>query len=212
MENIKGKTDPAVINILVGKLREVVKDFEKFATYDSHEEVNDVISIYRRKYAQNLQNEVSKLLREPEPVEDETPHVAQEPNDHASENTNEGAILQITTSTIVSNQNTKPTPSIPRPSELTTSPIQQTQGTAGAVNKNPIPFPPPPPSVPNTVQKKQGNSGVDSLLQPLINKGIYTPEQLAVLRKVLNTMLLVCPSAKKKNLSVLMQSAIASLE
>ena len=213
VENIKGKTDPAVINILVGKLREVVKDFEKFATYDSHEEVNDVISIYRRKYAQNLQNEVSKLLREPEPVEeDDTPHVVQEPNDHASENTNEGAIPQITPSTIVPNQNTKPTPSIPRPSELTTSPIQQTQGTAGAVNKNPIPFPPPPPPVPNTVQKKQGNSGVDSLLQPLINKGIYTPEQLAVLRKVLNTMLLVCPSAKKKNLSVLMQSAIASLE
>lgn len=213
VENIKGKTDPAVVNILVGKLREVVKDFEKFATYDSHEEVNDVISIYRRKYAQNLQNEVSKLLREPEPVEEEdTPHVVQEPNDHASENTNEGAKPQITTSTIVPNQNTEPTPSIPRPSELTTSPIQQTQGTAGSENKNPIPFPPPPPPVPNTVQKKTGNSGVDSLLQPLINKGIYTPEQLAVLRKVLNTMLLVCPSAKKKNLSVLMQSAIASLE
>ena len=71
----------------------------------------------------------------------------------------------------------------------------------------------PPPPLPDTNKvKKKGNSGVDELLQPLVSKGIYTSEQSAVLRKVLNTMLLVCPSAKKKTLSVLMQSAIASLE
>jgi molecular chaperone HtpG len=212
VDNIKGKTDPAVINILIGKLKEVVKDFEKFATYDSHEEVNDVISIYKNKYAQNLQKEVQKLLREPEPSKkDVTPSVAQEPDDYKSESIAGETTTQTEHSPIDPNKNTEPTSSIHQPSGLTGSPTQQTKSSTGTENKNPISFTPPPPVI-NTIQKKPGNSGVDSLLQPLINKGIYTSEQLAVLRKVLNTMLLVCPSAKKKNLSVLMQSAIASLE
>lgn len=213
VDNIKGKTDPAVINILVSKLKEVVKDFEKFATYDSHEEVNDVISIYRNKYAQSLQKEVKRLLSEPEHTEEDVPHVVQEPVVHNSESTMGETSPNIPSSTIVPNKNTEYSPSINQPSGLTGGPTQQTQSSNESDNKTPIPLTPPPPTpTANSVQKKVGNSGVDNLLQPLINKGIYSSEQLAVLRKVLNTMLLVCPSAKKKNLSVLMQSAIASLE
>lgn len=213
VDTIKGKSDPAVIKILIGRLKDVVNDFEKFATFDSHEEVNDVISIYKRKYAQNLQNEVSKLLRESEPAkEDNTPQVVRESNEQSSDNKNEDIMPQSTTTTNDPKQSTVVSPSNQHPLETTKSPILQTQDTTEEENKTPIQFTPPSPPAPIKVQKKPGNSGVDSLLQPLINKGIYTPEQLAVLKKVLNTMLLVCPSAKKKNLSVLMQSAIASLD
>lgn len=214
VDNFQGKTDPAVITILVGKLKEAVNDFEKSATYDSHEEVNDVISIYRSKYAQNLQKGVRKLLSEPEHTEeDDVPHVVQEPLLPVSETTGVKTSPNITSTTSVPNIITEDTPSVNKPSGLTGGPTQQTQSSSSKDNKNPIPFAPSSiPSTTNSVQKKSGSSGVDSLLQPLINKGIYTSEQLAVLRKVLNTMLLVCPSAKKKNLSVLMQSAIASLE
>lgn len=213
VDNIKGKTDPAVINILVGKLKEVVRDFEKLATYDSHEEVNDVISIYRNKYAQNLQKEVHKLLSEPEPtVKIGDSQEVQEVDGKDSEITYGGTTHQSTTTTSSSYQNTELIPSVHRLSRLTEPPTLQPQVSTDAGNKYPIHTPSPLPRVTNPVQKKSGISGVDNLLQPLIDKGIYTSEQLTVLRKVLNTMLLVCPSAKKKNLSVLMQSAIASLE
>lgn len=212
VDSIKGKTDPAVIKILVDKLRVTVKEFEKFSTYDSHEEVNDVISIYKRKYEQNLKNEVDKLLKDSAPAEKyDTPHAVQETNLQVSESNHESVASKRTTPTNVPNHNLKPTSSILHLSELSTSPIQQSQGTTEAVNKTLISSTLPSPTS-NIVQKKPWDSGVDSLLQPLINKEIYTPVQLAVLRKVLNTMLLVCPSAKKKNLSLLMQSAIASLE
>lgn len=211
VDKINGTTDPAVINILVGRLSVVVNDFEKFATNDSHEEVNDVISIYRNKYAQNLQKEVGKLLSEPKPIEDDASHAFQEPDVSDS-----GAMDNTTThqkTTNLSNQKADPAPFILQPPVLPSSSTDKKRSSTGDENKKQLSLTPQSPlPVVNTGQKKSINNGVDSLLQPLINKGIYTSEQLAVLRRVLNTMLLVCPSAKKKNLSVLMQSAIASLE
>ena len=213
LENIKGKTDLAVINILKGKLKEFVNDFNKLTNYESHEEVNDVISIYKRKYVDKFQNEVSKLLIESSPTEGIIiPKVVQEPVVYNSGNSNEGISTQNTTFTILPNQDKEPSHSITQQPGITGHFSQQTQNSTGTNNQKPVQFTPPPPPVSNKVQKKTGNGGVDSLLQPLIDKGIYSPEELAVLRKVLNTMLLVCPSAKKKNLSVLIQSAIASLE
>lgn len=205
VDNIKDKTDPAVINILIKKLKEVVKDFEKFAINDSHEEVNDVISIYWRKYTQNLQKEVNKLLSVPEPAkEDKTTYVVKQPNVQSSYGASEYVTTHIPSPTNVPNE-TEPTP-------YQSESIQQNQDTIGTSKKSLLTDTLTPPPASHTVPKKLGDNGVDSLLQSLINKGRYTSEQLSVLKKVLNTMLLVCPSAKKKNLLVLMQSAIASLE
>lgn len=212
LDNIKDKTDPAVINILKGKLKEFVNDFNKLAVFESHEEVNDIITIYRRKYDENYKNEVSKLLGEAVSSEGKnTTKVVQGPNVCSPDNSNKGKPTQNTPSPNLSNPNTEPSPSVTPEIGLTGNSSQQTENSTETNNQKPTQSTPPPP-VSNKVQKKTGNGGVDSLLQPLIDKGVYSPDQLTVLRKVLNTMLLVCPSAKKKNLSVLIQSAIASLE
>jgi hypothetical protein len=38
-----------------------------------------------------------------------------------------------------------------------------------------------------------------------------TPDQIAILRKVFKTMMIVCPSASKKTLTMLMRAAIESI-
>lgn len=213
VDKIKETSDPAVINILLGKLKNDINDFEKITTNDSHEEVNDVITIYKKKYVNELQDDVIKLLRKAEPTKiDDNSQVAHEPDSYDPKGKIEEITPQDDLSTESSTQNVDFTSSIHQPSEDFTSSSGQTKSAIDPNNKNPNSITSPPTPSKNSVQKKTEKNGVDSLLQPLINKGIYSSEQLTVLRKVLNTMLLVCPSAKKKNLSILMQSAIASLE
>lgn len=213
VDNFKGKSDPAVINILVSKLKEVVQDFEKFSSYDCHDEVNDVISIYRNKYAHNLQNEVNRLLGMSGSKEETPSVVTIEPAPNGSVTPNENTKPTAPPPVINPDQQANSSPIIQKhPTGSSTSTTQKMPGESIDSSNSQKPLIPPPPLPDTNKVKKKGNSGVDELLQPLISKGIYTSEQLAVLRKVLNTMLLVCPSAKKKTLSVLMQSAIASLE
>lgn len=214
LDKLTESPDPAVRSILIGRLNTVVQDFQKCATYDNYEEVNDVISIYRNKYVQTLQKEVRKVLGEPKPVENVAYFDALGNSVHDSEIKKEIIISQTESS---ANFLSPPTSSsiIKKPlSASKTSSTKQLQGSLLDTNDFQSSITPSASSslVTNKVQKKSGNSGIDELLRPLINKGLYTPDQLAVLRKVLNTMLLVCPSAKKKNILVLMQSAIASLE
>ena len=209
VESIKNQKDTAVINILIGRLKDSVNDFNKFATDDSHEEVNDVISIYRNKYVKNLKKEVDKLLISSSIEDDNTSCIVQEPG-----------IVEIETNGIETIHHTENSTNVSNQEKSSITPSQQTSGSTASFTKkkqtiNEVdvfsPFTSPQSTVNSRVRKNTDNNSVDIFLQPLVTKKIYTSEQLSVLRKVLNTMLLVCPSAKKKNLSILMQSAIASL-
>lgn len=209
VESIKNQKDTAVINILIGRLKDSVNDFNKFATDDSHEEVNDVISIYRNKYVKNLKKEVDKLLISSSIEDDNTSCIVQKPG-----------IVEIETNGIETIHHTENSTNVSNQEKSSITPSQQTSGSTASFTKkkqtiNEVdvfsPFTSPQSTVNSRVRKNTDNNSVDIFLQPLVTKKIYTSEQLSVLRKVLNTMLLVCPSAKKKNLSILMQSAIASL-
>lgn len=214
VDSIKDKTDPAVISILIGKLKDSVSEFEKASIRDKNEEVNDVITIYREKYNHNLKQIVDELIGNIS-IEEEN-------------GSNENDTLTVNDSRSTEGDTIQERPLQPNNTNSTRSSVdsnndldndknasfpQHTQEGLGSKEQSHIVGTlTTQPSSDNLNQKKKDKGGVDEILQPLINKKLYTPEQLAVLRKVLNTMLMVCPSSKKRNLSVLMHSAIASLE
>lgn len=211
LNKINENQNAAVRNILLRRLKEVVQDFDKFASNDSRDEINDVIAIYRNKYAQNLQQEVNRLLdaKEEDVCENGTGNFVNEHIVEKSTTTNEN---------LLSNESTLKTdsPFLDNGQKVvsTTSSILQVQSsTIGeTVSSEPDSSQSTPTSVYKTNQTGKRYGEVDELIKPLIDKGYYTSEQLEVLKRVLKTMLMACPKAKKKNLSLLMQLAIASLE
>lgn len=179
---------------LTGKLQEHIDKFKKAATQDGKEEINDIISIYQNKYNTELKSEVEKYLA---------------PQQRAQEN--EYDILDLVAEPKVSET---VTPTIPvEPQSLFTPEIsQETKPTPTPSQKKPTVIPSASPvSIPEPKTLAQPKSKIDEILSSLESKN-YPPEQVDLLKKVFNTMLVVCSSSQKKNVIQLMEIAVNSLK
>lgn len=205
IDQLQDKSDnPPVAKILTERLFQNVQDFEKNTAPDSHEEVNDVINIYKDKYDRQYKDFINKLSNNNSAIV--TPTVNNKP-EVAKDDT------QITSkSNSVPDQDSNHSNGTQTvPSNKPAAPSSHPDNHNASDNVSTII--PPADQTHTTNNGSRGRTNdIDELLKPLISKGIYTSEQLSVLRRVISTMLLVCPNAKKKNLLLLMQSAIASIE
>ena len=205
IDQLQDKSDnPPVAKILTERLFQNVQDFEKNTAPDSHEEVNDVINIYKDKYDRQYKDFINKLSNNNSAIV--TPTVNNKP-EVAKDDT------QITSkSNSVPDQDSNHSNGTQTvPSNKPAAPSSHPDNHNASDNVRTII--PPADQTHTTNNSSRGRTNdIDELLKPLISKGIYTSEQLSVLRRVISTMLLVCPNAKKKNLLLLMQSAIASIE
>lgn len=205
IDQLQDKSDnPPVAKILTERLFQNVQDFEKNTAPDSHEEVNDVINIYKDKYDRQYKDFINKLSNNNSAIV--TPTVNNKP-EVAKDDT------QITSkSNSVPDQDSNHSNGTQTvPSNKPAAPSSHPDNHNASDNVRTIIPPADQTHTTNTSSRGRTND-IDELLKPLISKGIYTSEQLSVLRRVISTMLLVCPNAKKKNLLLLMQSAIASIE
>lgn len=179
---------------LTEKLQEHIDEFNKAATHDEKEEINDVIAIYRNKYNSELRVKVEKYL---------TP---QQKTQNAEQD-----ILDMVTDSAVSEPIT-PTPQYKPQSLFTPEVSSETKPT-------PTPYPKQPtatPSTPQVITPKpqtpyQPKSKVDEILSSIEGKN-YPPEQVDLLKKVFSTMLVVCSSSQKKSVIQLMEIAVKSLK
>ena len=178
---------------LTDKLKEHIGDFNKASTIDTKEEINDVIAIYVNKYNNELKNEVEKYLAPWQPVVEE-----------------ELDILDMVV---------KPTVNIPtEPVAVVNPPSSHTPETEIRIKPDSNPMPQPrvkssdtqKPNTPTPSTSSRPKSQVDEIISSLEGKG-YSPEQIAILKRVFSTMLVVCSSSNKKNVILLMEAAVNSL-
>lgn len=178
------------------KLQEYIDDFKKATVPDNKEEINDIIAIYVNKYNSELKAGVDKYLAPQQPV------VKEEPD-----------ILDLVTAKPTNVNPTETTPVTPPQSPRT----PEEKPRVKRPNNNPPPQPKveipdktkpvtPTPSAPN-----QPKSKVDEILS-LLEGTSYTQEQVAVLKRVFSTMLVVCPSSNRKNVIQLMEIAVNNLK
>lgn len=201
---IEGASDPKVRNILSDKLREQVREYEKFSSPDSHIEVNDVLDIYNKKYRSNLLSRIQDVLHPasnpgPATVEDNP-----EPAEPGPTPAPKGGSQPATT--IVQG----PAPTISKPTSGSNPEPPRCRPTAPQPPTPPIPHPTTPPSATSSPAPRP-QSELDEMLMTLQDKQQCTPDQIAILRKVFKTMMIVCPSASKKTLTMLMRAAIESI-
>ena len=178
---------------LTKKLQEHIEEFKKAIAPDGKEEINDIIAIYVNKYNNELKAEVEKYLAPQQPVVEEEPD-----------------ILDMVTKPTV-NPPTEPVvvvkPQSPHTPETETQIKPESNPAPKPTTKSsdaPKPFTPTPPST------NRPKSQVDELLSSLEGKN-YSPEQIAILKRVFSTMLVVCSSSNKKNVILLMEAAVNSL-
>ena len=204
---IEDANDSKVRNILSDKLSEQVREYEKFSSPDSHVEVNDVLDIYNKKYRRKLYPRIKEVLYPasnpgPATVQDNPEPVVPEPvpttkgGSQPVSTTVHGPVLAVPQPTSGSN----PEPSRFRP----TAPQPPTPPTP------PISRPATPPSAPPSPDPRP-QSELDEMLMSLQDRQQCTSDQIAILRKVFKTMMIVCPSASKKTLAMLMRAAIESI-
>lgn len=178
---------------LTEKLHEHVDKFNKAATPDGKEEINDIISIYQNKYSAELKSEVEKYLtpqQKPQEYECDILDVVAEPK-----------VNEPVTPTIPVEPQSLFTPEIsPEIKPIPTPSLKQPTAT-------PIVSPKTIPKPKTTAQPK---SKVDEILSSLEGKN-YSSEQVDLLKKVFGTMLVVCSSSQKKNVLQLMEIAVNSL-
>ena len=173
---------------LTNKLQEHFNEFNKLTSQDEKEEINDIITIYQNKYNSKLKAEVEKYLAPQKKTQEKTQDIL----DKVIETT----ANEPDTPTTIETHNS-PTPKL-------------------ADKKNiPTPSPKQPPVEPNTqilrpTVTPQSRTQVDELLSSLEGKN-YSPEQIAILRQVFKTMLVVCSSSDKKKIIQLMEIAVNSL-
>ena len=137
---IESASDPKVRNILSDKLREQVREYEKFSSPDSHIEVNDVLDIYNKKYRRNLLSRIQDVLHPasnpgPATVED-NPEPAKPDKAPALKGGSQLA------TTIVQG----PTPTISKPTSGSNPEPPRCRPTAPQPPTPPIPHPTTPPS------------------------------------------------------------------
>lgn len=181
---------------LTKKLQEYIDDFKKATAPDNKEEINDIIAIYVNKYNSELKAGVDKYLAPQQPVVEEEPD-----------------ILDLVTTKPTNVYPTEPAPVAPlqnprspeEPSLVKQPNNSQTPQPKVGLSDNPKPVP-PKPSAPN-----QPKSKVDEILSSLEGTN-YTPDQVAVLKRVFGTMLVVCPSSNRKNVIQLMEIAVNNLK
>ena len=205
IDQLQNKSDnPAVAKILTERLFQIVQDFEKNIAPDSREEVNDVINIYKDKYVRQYKDFIKKLSNDTSAI------ITSTVNNKPETATDDTHITSITNSVPAQNSNhSNGTQTVP--SEKPAAPSSLPDNHNANDNVRTIISPAEQTHTASNISKGKTND-IDELLKPLISRGIYTSEQLSVLRRVISTMLLVCPNSKKKNLLLLMQSAIASIE
>ena len=179
---------------LAAKLQEHIDKFNKAATPNGKEEIDDIISIYKNKYNVELKAEVEKFLAPQQELQEKEPD-----------------ILDMVTDSTVSEPIT-PTPQYKPQSLFTPEVSSETKPT-------PTPYPKQPtatPSTPQVITPKpktpyQPKSKVDEILSSIEGKN-YPPEQIDLLKRVFGTMLVVCSSSQKKSVIQLMEIAVNSLK
>lgn len=174
-------------------LKKNVDEFNKLAEPTKKEEINDVIAIYVNKYNSELKDEVEKYLAPQQPI------VKEEPD-----------ILDMVA---------KPTVNTPiEPVAAENPQSSHTPETETRINPDRNPMPQPrvksldtqKPNTPTPPTSNRPKSQVDEILSSLEGKN-YSPEQVAILKRVFSTMLVVCSSSNKKNVILLMEAAVNSL-
>lgn len=198
---IEGASDPKVRNILSDKLREQVREYEKFSSPDSHIEVNDVLDIYNKKYRSNLLSRIQDVLH---PASNPGPATVEDNPEPGPTPAPKGGSQPATT--IVQG----PAPTISKPTSGSNPEPPRCRPTAPQPPTPPIPHPTTPPSATSSPAPRP-QSELDEMLMTLQDKQQCTPDQIAILRKVFKTMMIVCPSASKKTLTMLMRAAIESI-
>ena len=177
---------------LTKKLQEHIDEFNKYATLEEKEEINDVIAIYQNKYNSELKTNVEKYLspkQEPQVKEPDILDMIAKPKLSTSVNptthtTPQNYITPEIEQETVHTPSHKPTSIVP---------------TTTVVN-------PPKPKT-----TTPSNSPMDKILSSLEGKN-YPPEQIDLLKKVFSTMLVVCSSSQKKSVIQLMEIAVNSLK
>lgn len=193
VEKLNNPTMVEAVLPLTKKLQDYYDEFKKFSTICGTDEINDVISIYVSKYDSELKKEVDRFL---------LPHQEQK------QPVVEPDLLDI----VLSSTQSEPT--------IHDSPSEQTNknNTGTTPEKTHITTPEPtiptPPIAATPKQKvldnKQPKSKVDEILSGIDSKG-YSQEQIALLKRVFSTMLVVCSSSDKKKILQLMEIAVNSL-
>ncbi len=179
---------------LTKKLQEHIDKFNKAATPNGKEEINDIITIYQNKYNDELKVEVEKFLVPQQEPQEENPDIL----DMMAESITHAPIY----TTSPTNSHSSSSSGI-KPEATPTSSLSPQQPTIV-------------PSTPAITPQKtkahvQPKSQVDAILASLEGKN-YSPEQVDLLKRVFSTMLVVCPSSNKKSVVQLMEIAVNSLK
>ena len=173
-------------------LKKNIDEFIKSAEPTKKEEINDVIAIYVNKYNSELKAEVEKYLAPQQYIVKE-----------------EADILDMVA---------KPTVNAPETVAVVNPHSSHTPETEKRINPDSNPMPQPKvkspdtqkPNTPTPPTSNRPKSQVDEILSSLEGKN-YSPEQVAILKRVFSTMLVVCSSSNKKNVILLMEAAVNSL-
>lgn len=173
---------------LTNKLQEHFNEFNKLTSQDEKEEINDIIAIYQNKYNSKLKAEVEKYLAPHKETQEKTQDIL----DIVIETSANEPDTTTTIETHIS-----PTPKQPEKKNVSTPSPKQPPIEPNPHTLRPTPTP-------------QSRTQVDELLSSLEGKN-YSPEQIAILRQVFKTMLVVCSSSDKKKILQLMEIAVNSL-
>ena len=173
---------------LTNKLQEHNNEFNKLTSPDEKEEINDIIAIYQNKYNTKLKAEVEKYLAPQKESQEKTQDIL--------DIVNETTAKESDTPTTIETHNS-PTPKLAEKKNIPTPSPKQPPIEPNPQTLRPTPTPP-------------SRTQVDELLSSLEGKD-YSPEQIAILRQVFKTMLVVCSSSDKKKIIQLMEIAVNSL-
>ncbi len=173
---------------LTNKLQEHNNEFNKLTSPDEKEEINDIIAIYQNKYNTKLKAEVEKYLAPQKESQEKTQDIL--------DIVNETTAKESDTPTTIETHNS-PTPKLADKKNIPTPSPKQPPIEPNPQTLRPTPTPP-------------SRTQVDELLSSLEGKD-YSPEQIAILRQVFKTMLVVCSSSDKKKIIQLMEIAVNSL-
>lgn len=179
---------------LAAKLQEHIDKFNKAATPNGKEEIDDIISIYKNKYNVELKAEVDKFLAPQQEPQEKEPDILDMVTDFK--------VSEPITPTPPDKQHSLFTPSV----SPETKPISKTSPKQPPVNPSTSQIITPEPTPPT-----QPRSKVDEILSSLEGKN-YSNEQVDLLKKVFSTMLVVCSSSQKKSVIQLMEIAVNSLK
>jgi len=180
---------------LTNKLKSNLEDFNKLLQSNTQEEIKDIINIYTEKYNAELKSDVERFLLPKllikEKIENDDDDILSIINNQPS----------VATSTEVPYNKISPIQTNSQSSHQTNNISSNNQNSTYNENHT------TPQNISGT--KKQPKSKIDEILASLDNK--YSQEQIALLKRVFSTMLVLSSSSNKKNIILLMESAVNSL-